>query len=84
MTYSLLDPIRDGKATNYHDNIQRAIEASLKKIDTYSEDQIASIFQLVPEAITPVISTGKRAMHDKEQFVVLGFKESDEARKSDN
>jgi len=52
---------------------------SLKNIDKRSDYEIATLFSLVPESHTPLISTGKRCCDtiSGEDFTCLGFAAND-------
>ena len=82
LTYSTLKPIANDGGPNWQESIQKKIEQALLKVDTLAEDQVATVFQLVPEAQIPVLATGKRAQAENDQFVILGFKNPSQSRMS--
>ena len=52
---------------------------ALKEIEKRSDVEIATLFSLVPESHTPLISTGKRCRDEEsgENFICLGFGQMD-------
>jgi len=52
---------------------------SLKEIDKRSDVEIATLFSLVPESHSPIISTGKRCknVESGDEFICLGFTQAD-------
>lgn len=52
---------------------------ALKKIDEQNDISIATLFSLVPESHSPVISTGKRCKDEEsgDEFICLGFTQAD-------
>ena len=59
----------------HSEEIRNVIIVSLKKIDERKDYEIATLFSLVPESHTPIISTGKRCrdMESDDEFICLGF-----------
>lgn len=55
--------------------IREQIEKSLIQIENRTDIEIATLFSLVPESHTPLISTGKRCRDDEsgDEFICLGF-----------
>ena len=49
--------------------------ASLKDIESRTDIEIATLFSLVPESHSPIISTGKRCKDEEsgDEFICLGF-----------
>ena len=52
---------------------------SLKDIERRTDIEIATLFSLVPESHTPLISTGKRCydVESGDEFICLGFAQAD-------
>ena len=63
----------------HSDHIRNQIMASLKDIDRRTDTEIATLFSLVPESHSPVISTGKRCKDEEsgDEFICLGFTQAD-------
>ena len=55
--------------------IREQIEKSLIQIEHRTDIEISTLFSLVPESHTPLISTGKRCRDDEsgDEFICLGF-----------
>ena len=59
--------------------IRDQVMLSLKDIERRTDVEIATLFSLVPESHTPLISTGKRCfdVESGDEFICLGFTQAD-------
>jgi len=67
--------LQTNTSAEHSDTIREKIATALKDIDRRSDIEISTLFSLVPESHTPLISTGKRCRDEEsgEDFVCLGF-----------